>query len=252
MNTTLKYLRPSELAVEASAQRSYDAARAQKIADEYDPDDLGHLEVSLRDGRYWVVDGQHRRGALLILGKDEPVPCVVVPSDSVQVDAKRFVARNAKNRRPNIVDLYHVSVVAGEPEAVAIAEVVKGFDLQISMGGGQNDISAVGALRWVYRRDGTGKLLARTLALIEKTWGRERSSRDGAILKAMAYLLDKRGNKINVDSLAEKLQREATAARLLGVARGYRAATRKSLWLQVADVMVEIYNKGRTTRRIAL
>jgi hypothetical protein len=247
----LLWLRPSELAVDAPAQRDYVAADAQKIADNFDSEKLGFFEVSAREGRYYVVDGQHRRGALLILDKDEPVPCVVVEGHNVVQDAKRFLARNVETRRTNTIDAYRIAVTAREPEAVAIKEVLDAFQLTVRAGNGSNDISAVTAMRTIYRWGGA-ELLVRTLALVETTWGRDYAGRNGAILKAVGHILDKKGHLLDVDSFADKVRADSTPGRVLGTARSQAALTRKALWKQVVDVLVQIYNKQRTTRRIAL
>jgi hypothetical protein len=169
----------------------------------------------------------------------------------VKTEAKRHRARNTQTRRTNIIDDFRIAVTAGDPESVEIKTVLDAFDLRVNFGHGTNEISAVAALRWIYRRGGSS-LIVRTLGVIEGAWGRDRTARDGSILKAVAYLLDKKGNSLDVQSFQDKLARDGTPGRLLGTARAHKMATGKALWLQVAEVMVAVYNKQRTTRRIAL
>lgn len=248
----LAWLKPSELEVEPIAQRGFEPKWAEKLADEWDEEKLGVLEVAERNGHFYVTDGQHRRAVLLKQGRgNEPVACIVYTHEDVADDAKRYVAGNIEKRRPNPIDAFRINVVAKDPESVAIDSVLGLRGLRFSWGSGDNDISAVSAVQWVYRKGGT-KLLDRTLDTIEKTWGRDRSSRDGNVLKAFALLLDKRGSVLDVDSLADKISKDSTAARLLGTARAHKMATGKALYLQTAEVMLTIYNRGRSTRRVSL
>jgi hypothetical protein len=251
LGTELLYLRPTDLDVDPDAQREYRPSDAKRIADGYDPEKLGFFEVSKRDGRYYVVDGQHRRGALLLLEKDDPVPCVVTIGVDQAHDAKKFVARNIDNRRATGIDGYRVKLTAGDPETVEVQKVLDAFDLKVNYSMGENDISAVSALYTIHRRGGP-ELLVRTLGLIEATWGRERAGREASILRGVAYILEKKGNVLDTDSFVTKVQKDSTAGRVLGLARSQRAVTRKSMWLQVAVVLIEIYNTKRSSQRIAL
>lgn len=248
----LKWLTPAELEIEPLAQRSFDAKWAEDLAREWDDDKLGVLEVSQRDGRYFVTDGQHRRAALITNGLGNvPVPCNVFFHDDVAGQAKRYVADNVEKRRPNPVDSFRIKVAAKDPESVAIQRVIEDNGLIFYFGSGSNYISCVSAVQWVYRRGGA-KLLDNVLKLINSTWSGERSSRDGNIVKAIALLLDKVGNQLDLDSFAHKVQSDSTAARIMGTARAHKMATGKALYIQAAEVLVSVYNKGRTTKRVTL
>lgn len=249
---SLQWLKPSDLEVESVAQREFRPGNADKIVKNYDPEKIGEFKVSHRGGRFFVTDGQHRRAALIELGLGhEPVPCVVREDQTVSEDAKRFLAANVENTKTGSIDAFRIAVVAEDPVAVEINEVLKQFDLRVSYAAGPNDISAVAALHWIYRRGGKS-LIVRALTLIEATWGRDRQGRDGHMLKAVALLLDKVGDQIDLHSFAQKVQADSTPGRVLGVARTHQMATRKALYIQAAEVLVTIYNKQRTTRRISI
>lgn len=251
LGTELLHLRPSELLVDPDAQREYRPGDAKRIADNFDPEKLGFFEVSRRAGHFYVVDGQHRRGALLLLERDDPVPCVVTIGVDQAHDAKKFVARNMENRRASGIDGYRVQLTAKDPATVEIQEVLDSFDLKVEGALGSSSVSAVSALYWVHKRGGA-PLLVRTLGLIEATWGRDRTGREGSIIKAVAYILDKKGDVLNYESFVRKVQQDATPGRILGLSKSQRAVTRKSLWMQVASVLIDIYNAKRSSHRIAL
>lgn len=251
-NISLQWLKPSDLDVEPLAQRDFVAAKAENIVKRFDPDKVGEFKVTHRGGRYFVTDGQHRRAALIEKGLGEiEVPCVVREDQTIADDAKQFIAANVEGNPVNILDAHRVKVVAGDKEAIDIQAVLDAFDLKVTFAGGPNDISAIAALQWIYRLGGSD-LIVRTLTLVEATWGRERPARDGHILKAIALILSKIGDQIDLESFAAKVQADSTPGRVIGTARTQVLATRLALYKQVAEVLINIYNKQRSTRRLSL
>lgn len=248
----LEWLTPNQLEVEGLAQRSYDDAWAEKLAKNWDDDKLGVLEVSKRGERYFVTDGQHRRAALIkrSLGAI-PVPCNVYLHEDVSDQAKRYVADNVEKRRPNPVDSFRIKVTAKDPQAVAIQSVLDDYGLVAKLGTGSNYVACIAALNWVYDR-GQSDLVSRTLGLLIETFGDEKSRFDGELVKATGLLLSKLGNELDIPSFVHKVTHEGTAARIMGTARAHKMATGKALYLQTAEVLLSIYNKGRTTKRLSL
>lgn len=256
----LQWVTVGDLQVDSYAQREYKDHQAQKIADAWDPEKLGTFKVSRRTngegepvGDY-IVDGQHRRGAMLKLDLDsEQVPCLVYSGLTIEEEARMFLADNAENRHPTPLDIFRVSLVAKDPTALAIHEVIKDHGLVAEAGGGQKSISAIGSLRWIYEKGGAG-LVDQTLTLVENAWGAStRSARDGQLLKGVGKVLaDSTGAKLDRNALAERLAREGKPVQLIGTARTHRMATGYAQWVQIAHVIVACYNKQRTTGRIEL
>lgn len=254
---SLQWLTPNQMDVEPVAQREFKPQLAERIVKHFDPEKIGELRASHRDSRYFVTDGQHRRAALIEIGLgDVPVPVVVHEDRTIRDDAKSFVATNVENVNTNTIDAFRLKVVAEDPESVDIQSVLTDFDLVTGYGGGQNTISCIAALQWVYRKGGGGQggktLLVRTLTLIEATWGRDRQGREGHLVKAIALILDKVGDQLDLDSFAAKVASDSSPNRVLGTARTHVMATRRALYAQAAEILVNIYNKQRSTRRISL
>lgn len=254
---SLQWLTPNEMTVEPIAQREFKPALTERIVKNYDEEKIGELRASHRDGQFYVTDGQHRRAALIELGLGEvPVPVVVHEDRTIRDDAKSFVATNVENVNTSTIDAFRLKVVAEDPESVDIQSVLTDFDLTTSYSGSTNAISCIAALQWIYRRGGGGaggrSLLVRTLTLIEATWGRDRQGREGHLVKAVALILDKVGNQLDLDSFAAKVAADSSPNRVLGTARTHVMATRRAVYVQAAEVLVNIYNKQRSTRRISL
>lgn len=255
-------LKPVNLKMDPLVQRKYSEPHAEKLATDFNPAMIGVLEISRRDnGDDVVIDGQHRRGALIKKGLgDLPTPCLVYTGLSIQEEAMLFYARNGANRKPNPVDTYRIRVLAGDPVAVEINDVLAKHGLHVTFGGSASTISAVAALESIYNMgqtrnpngQGGAKLLDQVLDLSHQSFGtNDRSANDGMILKAFAHLIVKRGTLLDRPSLTDKLSKNNTAGRVLGLGRSGKQITGRALHVEVANVMIGIYNKGRSSRRLS-
>jgi hypothetical protein len=248
-------LRVGDLQVDGYVQRTYNANHAENLAKDWDPEQIGIFKVSRREsGAVYVLDGQHRRGAMLKLGMDDDkIFALVYLGLTKAEEAQIFLRDNVNNRKPTVVDIFRLQVAAEVPEAVEINDVLREHGLHVALAGDAHSISAVGALRWLYDMGGV-KAIDRTLSMIADAWGPEvRSAREGNLLKGMGYvLLNVSGGKLDVSSLAHKLGAAGKPAQILGAARAHKVATGQALWREVAGVIVATYNKGRTTGRVSI
>jgi len=248
----LEWIAPNDMEVEPVAQRSFDDAWAQKLADNWVDAKLGVLEVSKRGDRYFVTDGMHRRAALVKRGLgDIPVACNVFFHQTVADQAQRYVADNVEKRRPNPVDSFRIKVTAQDPQSVIIQGVFDEFGLVPRLGTTGNYIACISAVEWVYEKGGAA-LLRATLQLIRDTFGNDRASRDGNLVRGVGLILSKLGSELDKVSFAHKVAHDSTAARVMGTARAHKMATGKALYIQAAEVLLAIYNKGRTTKRLSI
>ena len=249
----LELLQVGSLHVDSYAQREYRDKHAQAIADRWNPAKLGVFKVSRRTNGDYTVDGQHRRAAMLKLEKSgDLVPALVYEGLTIEEEAEIFLADNADNRAPGAIDIYRLSLVAKDPIVVSIQEVLDRHTLKVSYATDSGSIAAVASLRWLYESGGT-VLIDRVLALVESAWGRNRDARVGQLIKALGKVIkDSTGARLDMDALAHKLSASGKPTQLMGTARTYRQATGKALWLQVAEVVVSIYNKGKTSQRVEL
>ncbi|PNG27023.1 ParB N-terminal domain-containing protein [Methylocella silvestris] len=90
----------------------------QKIAREFSWLKFAPVVVSpIAGGVYAIVDGQHRATGAASIGIGE-VPCLIIQADAQQ-QAKAFSAINGQTVKMNRQQLYHASLAAGHPDAVA-------------------------------------------------------------------------------------------------------------------------------------
>lgn len=81
----------------AEYQRPVDKARVEAIASEFNPDRMHPIDVSLRDGKYWCFDGQHRFAAYRKLAKHE-IPAIIHYGLSYEQEAELFYKQDMNVR----------------------------------------------------------------------------------------------------------------------------------------------------------
>jgi hypothetical protein len=249
----IEMLRPDDVVVDQVVQRSLDKNWVDRLVENWDDAKMGVPEVSRREKGDYATDGQHRLEALKALGRgNERFAMQVTPSEGREDEAKRFISRNAENRRPHAIDIFRIQFVAGDPQVVAIQDVLAEHALHVDTGVTQRGVIAcVSALRSVYRQGGSD-LLDRTLTVIGDAWDGEPASWNGGIVKGVALILHKRGSEVDMVDMSRKLGVNITPNRLIGKSRTLAEAWSKSLALAVADVVLGIYNSGKRSRKIEL
>lgn len=200
-----------QLFIDDRYQRELSQRRVRKTADEFDPAKLGVLEVSQRGkDKYAVFDGQHRLAVLEIVGYTE-APCLVHEGLSPQKEAALFVAIQNERKRPQAIEEFVARVFAGDPQAVAINNILKKQGLRIKIAGGKGDtasIGTIGAVTACERVFLAGNLEA-VLDIIVAVWKDERKAFDANMIEAMSLFLALYGPKVNEDKLLDTLYEES-------------------------------------------
>lgn len=107
------------------------AANVRKIAREFNWSKFGTVIVSEESDRgiYLVIDGQHRTTAAALRGIRD-VPCQIVKIDEA-AQASAFAAINGNVTALTPMHIYHAKVAAGDPDARALAAVLKASSVTI-------------------------------------------------------------------------------------------------------------------------
>ncbi len=210
---SFSWLKKSELNIDGRYQRDQvSEGKIREIAANWDWLMLGTISVIKRnDGSYWVFDGGHRTRASFYRDDVDMLPCMVHEIESVNDEAKAFVARNTMVSNVSAYDRFHASVCASEPVAVNANEVLREFGLTAIKGGTSTGkfLSCIGALQKCIEADidDTRKVLGFCLRLAGE------SIVTGKVLTAMFTLhqhfkpnfdvIDRHGEKISRHSQRE-------------------------------------------------
>lgn len=247
-------LRADELRIDPKAQRAIRANWVRALSDNFRPELLGIVHVSHRGNSYYVIDGQHRVMACRLHGEPERLlDCIVHEGFTVADDAAHFRGLN-KQLNVRLYDDFRVSLTAGDVEAVAINTIVESVGLSISDQSEDGKVTAVKACQEVFRgkpmraKEPTPWALSRALRTATGAWGQNRDGLAGVMLLGLGAVHLRYGDDIELEELERKLAKfNGGPLGVLNRAKIRREMTNSTVWKAVAEVVVDIYNKGRRT-----
>lgn len=234
-------------------QRDLSKAAVNKIARDFDPDTLGVLTVSRRDGVDYLLDGQHRLAAIRdVLGwADQNVPCLVYDGLTDEQEAKLFNAQApGKRRQLSPLHAMYVAYQAGDQSVRAIVGTVERAGLAVGWGN-ESRANTVVAARALAELHGTYGIyrLQRVLELLRDSLGPASQAYSGDMLKgAMAF-------HVRYDGLYHRgeLVARLRAAGIVGVQReaaNMLAAIAARRDAAIGRAIQKIYNRGRRSRML--
>jgi len=96
----------------------------------------GALSVSLRDGVYYVIDGQHRLVGALIAAQNNAdittIPCLVFEGLSQEEEAESFITINKNRKAPSGIDTFNAYVASKDQTAVFVKQLFSDLDIKIA------------------------------------------------------------------------------------------------------------------------
>lgn len=250
LTSKLQWVRLDQMKISPLAQRKLNQAWADELTKRFDPDLMGMLHASYRDGWYWVVDGQHRReGAIGFLGSDQQVQCHVYTGLTIQQEAELFLALNS-TKTQSAMSKYQVALTAGpgdRPVESDVDRITRALGLTVGPNANGGEITCVTALINTYKKNGPGSL-SFALRVI-----RDAYAYDGfkaAIIGGLALVYDRYGDQLDEETLVQRL-----AGGTLPIVHRQGKALRESLGRSAdqcyAAALVDAYNsraKGRAHR----
>jgi len=240
-------LRVGDLFADPTYQRDLDITRVERMSTEYDRTLLGVLEVSARaDGRYAIIDGQHRWAVVQrISGTEEHLACQVHTGLTQEDEARLFLEIDTGRRNLTWWDRWRARRGKGDPSVLAIDEVLKRHQLQVNPAPEDGNIRATKALETIVDDLGDLQLLDSVLIVLTSAFGRTFDAFDGGIMQGVALVLSHYdADELDTDRLVVQL-RDIPPRQLRARAIALREAHRGTVPRLCAAVIVERYNTGR-------
>ncbi|MDD3022230.1 MAG: ParB N-terminal domain-containing protein [Alphaproteobacteria bacterium] len=230
-------------------QKRLSKKRVADIVAKFNPNRMRPIEVSLRDGKYWCWDGQHRLAAYKLMGIDL-IECQVHHGLTYEDEARLFAEQQDNVGSITTAHKFNALKEAGDPQTLRIIKKCSeyGFTVHPTKPGGKN-IRSIKALQSVEKTLGCNRL-GDIVWIMKSAWDHSPESTHENIIGGLGlflkrYLLPENTAKeyeinnavINRlhDSLstveAKKLLQESTKF------YGFNGNKR------VALAMVELYNK---------
>jgi hypothetical protein len=238
-----EYVRLGDVEVNPIVQREFVQAKANDLAANFDPESLGAPVVNVRDGRAWVIDGQHRLAAMKIwLGEgweDQHFEAEVYTDLTEAEEAEAFLKRNDA-MSVTVYNKFRIAVVAGREDEQTVAGIVLRQNLTISRDrDAEGRIIAVGTLLRIYRRAG-GDVLSRTLAIIRDAYGTP--GLEAAVLSGVSLVVHRYDNLNDKEIVARLAHASGGVGALLAKAERARKETGNPKNFCVAGAIVDTYN----------
>lgn len=243
-----EWLPIAELRVSPVAQRDLRSAWVDQLAAEFDPVRIGKLLVNKRDGRYYIVDGQHRVAAMRQMGwDDQSIECEITDGLTEAEEADLFLWRNKRlNVRP--FDMFRVAVVAEREQETTIDKIVRRSGFTISDHGKVGTIGAVGALRKVYAHG--PDVLGRALNIIAGAF--DGQPINGQVIEGVGLVCARYNGDLNDDHAKAKLSGLRTGVNgLIQRAALNRNKTGRPVSHCTAAAVVDVINAGKGGKKLS-
>lgn len=120
----------TQLIINEEYQRAASPTKIRELQRDWSWVACGAISVARRSGSYWVVDGQHRVLAAKKRSDIAELPCIVFSVEDVAEEARGFLNANANRKPVSAVAKHRAAVVAGDPDAVALQQVLDEFGIE--------------------------------------------------------------------------------------------------------------------------
>lgn len=248
-NAHLRWIPIADMRVaRGTGQRELNVAKASKIAAALDPERLGAPTVNLREGHWWLIDGQHRVEAMKMIGwEDQQIQCWSYEGLSEAEEAELFLSLNDTLTVTSFAR-FKAGVTAGREETCDINRVVLANQLVVSLDEMPGAVSAVSTLERVYQRSDAATL-GRTLRIIRDAYGDPGLC--AAVIDGIGHLCTRYNGQLEEPVAVAKLSAvHAGVNGLLGKAETIRRQTGNAKSLCVAAAAVEIINAGKGGKKL--
>ncbi len=244
----LRWVPIAKMRVSPVAQRQLNQARVDRLAVEFDLEQLGTPTVNERDGVFYIIDGQHRIAALEQMGwGDQQIQCWAYAGLSEEEEADKFDRLNDV-LAVHAFDKFRVRVTAGREIECDIDRTVRAQGLCVSRDAIPGAIAAVGTLRRVYTRS-DASTLGRTLRIIKEAYGDP--GFEASVIDGLGLLCQRYNGELAEDEAIQKLAKVNGGVNgLLGKAEVLRRQTGNYKAHCVAAAAVEFINTGRGGKKL--
>lgn len=235
-----------DIIVDHNYQREIKPQVVARILREFSWPRFGALSLARQpDGKYAVVDGQHRLAAAKHHPRVSAVPAAVFQASGMIEEASVFLGINTTRTAVTTVERFWAGITAGDAAMLRIRDVLAKADCEVVATPGPpasarytNAVSAVGRSIEKYGDSPTTKA-AMTL---KAAWPKDHSALAGVLIQALARIY--RNNKaIDPERLVGALKTRSRH-QLSADAEAIRKISGGAAETALTKTLVEIYNRG--------
>ncbi len=251
---SLEWVSIDAIEVDSNYQREIKPALVDKILRRFSWSKFGAIVLSRKDdGRFAVVEGQHRWKAAVMHPDIEQVPAVVVTHKDVAGEAQSFLAINRDRMAVTSVEQYWAGLTAGDDTAIAISKVLQsaGCDVVPTQGHYRPNLTnSISSIDRCLKRYGHGAT-RRALLVIRAAWPEDAKALRGTLITALSRIIRANDKTIADPDLVAAL-RPQSFAKLTAHAEAFRKLSGGSAETALTKAIAEIYNKGKRVNTIMI
>jgi hypothetical protein len=238
----------SAIYVDHNYQRELKDKHVAKILGGFSWAKFGALVLAVqKDGRFSVVEGQHRLEAARLHPQVHEVPAVIVEMVDMAGESQCFLAINRDRIAVTSIEQYWAGLTAGDADCATIARVLNaaGCDIVPEAGASAPHLTnAVGAMGRAIKRSGE-EAVRRALLILRAAWPKDAKALRGTLISAVSRLV--RLNKsVNDSDLAAVLSAQSFA-QMTAHAEAFRKLSGGSAEKALGRTICELFNRGRRT-----
>lgn len=175
------------LNIDLSYQRTetFDVMRANKIARNFHKNELDPVHISYRDGRFYIVDGQHRVYAFILLNRKYVTGRMDTMTFAEEV--KAFMHQH-EDKKLSPFDLYKAGLAIGDPVDTALKDLTEKYDVEVAVTRshkGSSKLQSITTAKGIITVDGVDVLEWIFQLIKDVKWEHENGAYSSQILRAM-------------------------------------------------------------------
>jgi hypothetical protein len=240
-----------ELLPHPKLQRRFRKAHAERILSEMDPAAIGLIWVQDKNGKFYVIDGQHRVWAVMkwLDGDKRPELLCRVFTNMSDEEAARITRKVNVTKAWQALDTFTNRLVEKDATALAVHKALASFGLTVSKSRGENVVQSVTACERAFLRLGEADF-HRAIGILHGAWAGNPDAYTGAIVEGIALLINRHNGNTDTADLTKKLAKSGGPERLIGMARQAMRPLGLTGPHAMAHTLTVEYNKGRRVNKL--
>lgn len=248
----LAWVAVDRIDVDSNYQRTIRNNLVERILKKFSWAKFGAVVLSRKEnGRYMVVEGQHRWKAATLHPDVTEIPAVIVEHEDVKSEAESFLAINRDRQAVSSVEQYWAGLTAGDDKAIAISRVLQaaGCDVVPERGAYKPNLTnSISSIDRCLSRYGFGAT-RRALLVIRAAWPDDAHALRGTLITAIARIIRSNEKTIEDPAIVAAI-RNQSLAQMTAHAEGFRKLSGGTAETALAKTIAELYNKGKRVNTI--
>ena len=243
---TLEVLSIDDLEIDEAYQRPLSQKHVEEILADLEVAAADAISVSKRkNGKLYIVNGQHVAAALKLSGETEILAFVYVGLTPKEEARLRLIKNHS--RGDTSLEKFHARIASGEAKALAIQKLLGEFGTHVNRSPSKySGINSVAALDWLM--DDSPDQLRWTMVFLRDAFDEiSGDAASGDMIKGVHWFIKVHPGEYSRKDLVSRV-RTGGPEDVLRRARNHKSVSGGAGWLNVYRALVEIYNYRRTER----